>query len=181
MMQSTVRRASICATLALVCHVGPSFGQSEHSPSADPADVASVESIIGAVYDVISGPAGGERDWDRMRTLFLPGAKLIPSWLDDEGVIGHRYMTVDEWIQGATGYFAENPFFEVEIHRVDERYGHIAHAFSTYESRTEADGAPFTRGINSIQLISDGDRWWIVNIFWQGESDAEPIPDGYLP
>lgn len=156
-------------------------GAQDTAIETDPNDVSSVDSIIEAVYDVISGPAGAERDWDRMRSLFLPDARLIPSWRTEEGEVGYRYMTVEEWIENAAAHFAENPFFEVEISRVEERYGHIAHAFSTYESRTEAAGAPFTRGINSFQLLSDGDRWWIVNIFWQGESDAEPIPEQYLP
>lgn len=181
MISSTVCRALGLAVLVGLCVASPSRGQGAPGLAADPADVGSVESIIGAVYDVISGPAGAERDWDRMRTLFLPDARLIPSWRTDEGEIGHRYMTLEEWIAGAESYFAESPFFEVEISRVDERYGHIAHAFSTYESRTEADGAPFTRGINSIQLMNDGDRWWIVNIFWQGETETAPIPTQYLP
>jgi hypothetical protein len=140
-----------------------------------------VDAIITAVYDVISGPAGSERDWDRMRSLFLAEARLIPSFPGLDGGYDHRYMTLDEWIAGAEQFFAENAFFEVEIDRVDERYGHIAHAFSTYESRREAQGEPFTRGINSIQMLFDGDRWWIVNIFWQGETEDEPIPEHYLP
>jgi hypothetical protein len=153
----------------------------EDSAAADPADVESVDAIIGAVYDVISGPAGAERDWDRMRSLFPPGAHLIPSIPNPKGGYGLRFMTVEDWIEGARGWFAENAFFEVEIHRVEERYGHIAHAFSTYESRREAGGEPFTRGINSFQLLFDGQRWWIVNIYWQGETESEPIPAGYLP
>ena len=149
--------------------------------AADPSDVESVDAIIGAVYEVISGPEGDDRDWDRMRSLFVEGARLIPSFMDAEGRIGFRFMSVEDWIEGATGYFAENSFFEVEIHRVEERYGHISHAFSTYESRREAEGEPFVRGINSFQLLNDGMRWWILNIYWQGETDAEPIPTQYLP
>jgi len=167
--------------LAMLCAVSPMWGQEDAALEADSADVGSVDAIIETVYEVISGPAGAERDWDRMRSLFLADARLIPSWRTEEGEIGHRYMTLEEWIDGARAYFSENPFFEVELHRVVERYGHIAHAFSTYESRTEAEGEPFTRGINSFQLIHDGGRWWIVNIFWQGESEAEPIPSRYLP
>ncbi|MDP2470340.1 MAG: hypothetical protein Q8W46_05730 [Candidatus Palauibacterales bacterium] len=153
----------------------------QEAPAADPADVASVDAILGAVYDVISGPAGAPRDWDRMRSLFVAEARLIPSFVNAEDEIGYRFMSVSEWIEGAESYFAENAFYEVEIHRVDERYGHIAHAFSTYESRREAEGEPFTRGINSFQLLFDGSRWWIVNIYWQGETDSEPIPERYLP
>jgi len=164
-----------------LCCASVLSAQEATAPTAEAADVASVDAIMTAVYDVISGEAGVQRDWSRMRSLFLPGARLIPSWRTDAGEIGHRYLTVEEWIDQATGFFAENPFFETEVFRVEERYGHIAHAFSTYESRRELDGAPFTRGINSFQLLYDGRRWWIVNIFWQGESAAEPIPGRYLP
>lgn len=167
--------------LALLIAFAGELRAQEESATADPADVESVDAIIGAVYDVISGPAGAERDWDRMRSLFPPGAHLIPSIPDPEGGYGLRFMTVEDWIEGARGWFAENAFFEVEIHRVEESYGHIAHVFSTYESRREADSEPFTRGINSFQLLFDGQRWWIVNIYWQSETQSEPIPAGYLP
>jgi hypothetical protein len=153
----------------------------QEAPVADPKDVASVDAIMASVYDVISGPAAEERDWDRMRSLFLPEARLIPSFVNPAGEIGIQYLSLEDWIDQAAGYFADNAFYEVEIHRVEERYGHIAHAFSTYESRTEADGAPFARGINSFQLLYDGERWWVVNIYWQGETDMDPIPSAYLP
>jgi hypothetical protein len=153
----------------------------ENVPLADPADVGSADAIIAAVYDVISGPAGVERDWDRMRSLFQPDAHLSPAFPDPQGGYVLRFETLEDWIEGAKGWFSENPFFEVEVHRVEEAYGHIAHVFSTYESRREAEGEPFTRGINSFQLLYDGDRWWIVNIFWQGETETEPIPPRYLP
>ena len=46
-------------------------------PPAKPDDVKSIDSIIAATYDVISGPAG-DRDWDRFRSLLIPEARLIP-------------------------------------------------------------------------------------------------------
>lgn len=173
--------AHAAVSLALLLGSGGLLQAQDASVRADPADVESIDAIIGAVYDVISGPAGAERDWDRMRSLFLPDARLIPSFPGPAGGFQVRFMSLEDWIGGAVEWFAENPFFEVEIARVEERYGHIAHAFSTYESRREADAEPFTRGINSFQLLNDGDRWWVVNIFWQGETEAEPIPAGYLP
>ena len=151
------------------------------TPAADPADVASVDSIIGAVYDVISGPAGKKRNWDRMRSLFLPGARLIPTGPRPGGGYGSRVLTVDEYIERSSGFFEKEGFYEKEAARVSEQFGEIVHAFSTYESRHAPDDAkPFQRGINSIQLMNDGKRWWIVTIFWQGEDDKTPLPEKYL-
>jgi hypothetical protein len=150
-------------------------------PPADPADVESVDAIITAVYDVISGPAGQQRDWDRMRSLFIPGARLIPTGRDSAGASVHRVMTLDQWIAGADRAFAQTGFFERELYRVAERYGNIVHLFSTYDSKRTPDGEPFARGINSFQLLYDGSRWWVVTIFWQGESPDHPIPAKYLP
>ncbi len=151
-------------------------------PAARPADVASVDAIVAALYDVISGPAGQQRDWDRMRSLFIPGARLIPTGPRPEGGVGYRVLDLEGWIAGAEGWLMTNGFFEREIARKADRYGNIVHLFSTYDSRYKAeDPAPFARGINSIQLVFDGTRWWVVTVFWQGESADHPIPAEYLP
>ena len=151
------------------------------TPVANPADVNSIDSIVAAVYDVISGPAGKKRDWDRMRSLFIPGARLIPTGPRQAGGYGSRVFTVDEYIGRASGFFEKEGFYEREAARRTEQFGRIAHVFSTYESRHGADDAkPFQRGINSIQLMNDGTRWWIVTIFWQGEDEKNPLPEKYL-
>jgi hypothetical protein len=150
-------------------------------PAAKPADVASIDAIIAAVYDVISGPAGKKRDWDRMRSLFVPGARLIPTGPRQAGGYGSRVLTVDEYIERSSGFFEKEGFFEREAARQTEQFGQIVHAFSTYESRHAPDDAkPFQRGINSIQLMNDGKRWWVVTIFWQGEDEKTPLPEKYL-
>jgi hypothetical protein len=150
-------------------------------PAANPADVASIDAIIAAVYDVISGPAGKKRDWDRMRSLFVPGARLIPTGPRQTGGYGARVLSVDEYIERSSGFFEKEGFFEREAARRTEQFGQIAHAFSTYESRHAPDDAkPFQRGINSIQLMNDGKRWWIVTILWQGEDEKTPLPEKYL-
>lgn len=147
---------------------------------AAPADVASIDAIVAALYDVISGPAGEKRDWDRFRSLFLPGARLIPTGLSPEGAGRHRLLSPDDYARNATG-LERDGFFEREIGRRLDRFGNIAHVFSAYDSRrTAEDAEPFARGINSIQLWNDGTRWYVVTIFWQAESDATPIPAEYL-
>jgi len=151
------------------------------TPAANAADVASIDTIIAAVYDVISGPAGKKRDWDRMRSLFVPGARLIPTGPRQAGGYGSGVLTIDEYIERGSGFFDKEGFYEREVARRTEQFGQIAHAFSTYESRHAPDDAkPFQRGINSVQLMNDGKRWWIVTIFWQGEDAKSPLPEKYL-
>lgn len=156
-------------------------GETPAMPAANPADVASIDSIIAAVYDTISGPAGKKRDWDRLRSLFVPGARLIPTGPRRAGGYGSRVLTVDEYSEGASGFFEKEGFYERELARQTEQFGQIAHVFSTYDSKhAPEDAKPFQRGINSIQLMNDGKRWWIVTIFWQGEDEKSPLPEKYL-
>lgn len=151
------------------------------SPTANPADVASIDAIVAAVYDVISGPAGKKRDWDRMRSLFAPGARLIPTGPRQTGGYGSRVFSVEDYIERNSPFFEKEGFYEREISRVIDQFGQIAHVFSTYDSKhAPTDAKPFARGINSIQLMNDGKRWWIVTIFWQGEDEKTPLPAKYL-
>ena len=150
-------------------------------PTAKPDDVKSMDAIIHAVYDTISGPAGQKRDWDRFRSLFFPNAHLIPTGPQPSGKIAPRALTVEEYVKRTDPLLMKDSFFEGEIARRTEQFADIAHAWSTYASRRTKDGAPFARGINSFQLFHDGERWWIVNVYWQAESAARPIPKEYLP
>jgi hypothetical protein len=147
------------------------------------ADVASIDAIIKSSYDTISGPARQRRDWDRQRSLFVPGARLIPTAVkagENEGDLAPQLLDVDAYIARVEPFFHDNGFYETEVARRTEQFGHIAHVWSTYESRHRADDSePFMRGINSFQLFHDGGRWWIVNIYWQHETTAHPIPENY--
>ena len=150
-------------------------------PAANPADVASIDAILGALYDVISGPAGQPRDWDRMRSLFVPGARLIPVRVKGDGSAEATVVDVEGYIARTAPFFAQEGFFEREVARKTEQFGNIAHVFSTYESRHAlADPVPFTRGINSIQLMKDGGRWWVVTVYWDSERPGNPIPAQYM-
>jgi hypothetical protein len=152
-------------------------------PAAKPADVSSPDAIMAATYDVISGPAGQPRDWDRFRSLFVPGARLIPVVAKKTGGgYDTRIITPDEYAQKADAYFQKNGFAEREIARTAERYGNIMQIFSTYESRHDAkDAQPFARGINSFQFFYDGTRWWVVTIYWLEETPENPLPREFLP
>lgn len=147
---------------------------------ADPADVSSIDAIIAATYDVISGLAG-DRDWDRERSLFHPASRHMPTTRNAEGGSDVNAMDVEGFIASSRGFFAQSPFYEYEISRATQRFGDIAHVFSTYAWGTEKDGPVLGRGINSFQLLWDGTRWWIVSVYWAQESEGMPIPVEYLP
>jgi hypothetical protein len=152
------------------------------TPAPRPADVATVDGIVAALYDVISGTAGQPRDWDRMRSLFAPEGRLMAVGARPEGVYALRAMTVEDYIARNSKAFATMGFFEREAARSTETFGQIVHVFSTYESRhARGDAEPFQRGINSIQLYNDGKRWWIVNVLWRAEDASLRLPERYLP
>jgi len=151
-------------------------------PAANPADINSIDAIMASTYAVISGPAGQQRDWNRFRSLFLPGARLAALVPKKEGGYDARVITPDDYAKFADTYFQKESFFERELSRHADRYGNIAQIFSTYESRHDPkDVKPFARGINSFQLFYDGKRWWVVTIYWQEESADAPLPKEFLP
>ncbi len=144
-------------------------------------DVESLEAILAAVYASISGEKGKARNWDRFRSLFVPGARLIPTFKRPMGQFATRVLTPEEFIASSGKFMEEQGFFEKAIANHVETFGNIAHVFSVYEGRhATSDPKPFVRGINSIQLMNDGKRWWVVTIFWQAEDAANPIPQKYL-
>ena len=156
--------------------------QAQDSDSKYLEKVNTLDNTIETLYAVISGEKGEKRDWDLFRYLFKPNAKLIPSGKSQSGSIGCRFMSPDDYINSSGKWLEENGFFEKEINRKTETFGNITHIFSTYESfRSEKDETPFMRGINSIQLLNDGKRWWVINIYWTQESNENPIPKEYLP
>jgi hypothetical protein len=179
------RRVLVVATaLAALVSSGRLLSAQSVPPSGAYAnDHTSADAIINALYAVISGPAGQKRDWDRFRALFIPEARLIVARArpDSSGQILPRVMTVDGYAAGSAG-LEKNGFFEREIAQTSETFGNVTHRFSTYESRrTAADPAPFARGINSIQLFNNGQRWYVVTIYWDSERPGLQIPGKYLP
>jgi len=169
------RALALAAALALL-----PFAALE-AQQADTADVSSIDAIVAAVYDVISGPAGQQRDWARWHSLFVEGARLIPVGRSADGSVRHRIMTPADYASESGPRLEQSGFFEREVGRVTEEFGQIAHRFSAYESRRSSDDAePFARGINSFQLMNDGTRWWVVSILWDSERPDNPIPSRYL-
>ncbi|MEM7110064.1 MAG: hypothetical protein AAF519_17685 [Bacteroidota bacterium] len=148
----------------------------------DNQKTGSLNAILTTLYNVISGEKGEPRDWEVFKSLFHADAKLIPSGKDQAGLHFARFMTPEEYIEKSGPWLVENGFFEKEIHRKVDTFGNLTQVFSTYESfKSETDEKPFMRGINSIQLLNDGSRWWILNVYWMQESESSPIPSQYLP
>lgn len=154
-------------------------------PEPRAEDVASPAAIVLAVYDVISGVAEAEqqRDWDRLRSLFLPDARFVIGWWpseDGEQEQVLRAWDVESFINAAKGFYRESNFYEREIARRVDRFGNIAQVFSTYESRVDSEESePVARGINSVQVVFVKGRWWIAHLVWDFERPDNPMPSAY--
>jgi len=157
----------------------PSSESSPETPAPRAEDVKSLDSILTALYGVISGPAG-ERDWNRFRSLFLPQGRLTAATKGSDGAVRIHAMSVEDYAQRAGDYFKQHAFFESPIMNRTESFGNVAQVFSSYESRHASGEAPFARGINSIQLLNDGARWWIVSIMWDEERADNPLPKDFV-
>jgi hypothetical protein len=163
--------------LAVVAPVfGPELSAQQPQPPASPVvqrlasakaeDVTTIDGIINALYASISGPKGQARDWNRMRSLFVPEARLMPTVNRPAGGRGVAVLSVNDYIATSGQFLVDNGFREKEVVRKVEEFGGVTHVFSTYESFRLDETAPFMRGINSIQLFNDGTRYWVLSIFW---------------
>jgi len=180
LIKFTDMKRTVIALIILAFATNVSHAQDRDSKYLD--KVKSLDSTIKNLYAVISGEKGGARNWEFFKYLFHPEAKLIPTWKTPAGKVGAKYLSTDEYIESSGKWLIENGFFEKEIYRTSNSFGPVSQVFSTYESfNSEKDEKPFMRGINSIQLLYDGTRWWIVNIYWTQESADNPIPVNYLP
>ncbi len=168
--------------VALILSAAPATAQEswETSREALAADVSSLDGIIDAFYDVVSGPAGEARDWARDSTLYLPGVRFVVVSRDEDRQLAAGNFDHGTWAAASNGSL-EQGFYEEEIHRVTRRFGPITDVFSTYVWRTTEDGPVGGRGINSLQLFDDGERWWITGALWTSEEPGNPIPAEYLP
>jgi hypothetical protein len=145
-----------------------------------PDDVATVDGMVKAYYDVITGPAGQPRQWSRDRSLYSPNVRFVATGVAHDRPYA-RVMEHQDFVDGSDSLFVQNGFVEREIHRVTRSYGNIVQVFSTYEEHRTADGPVARRGINALQLFWDGARWWIASAIWFDEDPTHPIPGEFLP
>lgn len=148
-------------------------------PKAKAEDVSSTEAIVAAYYASTSGKPGQARDWDRFKSLFHPEARLIAARGIAEGGAAAIILNPTDYVEQNKKYFEKAGFIDTEAARRVETFGYVAHVWSTYESRRTVGGDPYSRGIASIQLLKDGDRWWIMNIFWDRERQDNAMPEKY--
>jgi hypothetical protein len=182
---------SLLVLLALLVAAQPAGAQGPAKPpdrarvdvptvAPRPEDVSSVDGIVRAFYDVISGPAGQARQWARDRTLYVPGARLVA--LSVRGGKPHAEVRDHQsFVDASNDSLVRGGFFEREIHRVTRSFGNLTHVFSTYEWSTSPGGPVGGRGVNSIEFYNDGTRWWIVAAVWDEERPDNPIPKELLP
>lgn len=149
--------------------------------AARPEDVASIDAIVKTFYDVISGPAGAPRQWARDRSLYIPEVRFVVVGVKEGGsepsvaLLGHQ-----EYVDRSDVGMVHDGFFEKEIHRITRRFGNVAHVLSTYEARRTADGPVIERGVNSLSIFFDEQRWWIASAAWDVERPGNPIPQEFL-
>jgi hypothetical protein len=170
---------SLATAVAVVC-ASPSLRAQQHiqvptqAPRAE--DVSSLDGILKAFYEVVSGPAGQPRDWARDRTLYLPDIRFVQTGVDRSGKANAVVMTHQEFVDAADAGMVKNGFFETEIHRVTKTFGNVSSILSTYETRSKQDGPVFGRGVNNLQVFWDGKRYWIASVIWDDERPGNPIP-----
>lgn len=177
-----IKKSLLLVLISFISITAQSQEKGKDAPKDYSKNVLTIDSTINSLYAAISGEKGKKRDWALFKFLFHAEGKLITSGKNDERKFQIRYMKPDDYIKSSGKWLVENGFIEKEVHRTVDAFGNIAHVFSTFEaSKSKTDEEPFMRGINSIQLLNDGERWWIVNVFWDNENRRNPIPNSYLP
>lgn len=175
---SAVRSALVGPATVLLAFATVHGQEVDYPAGPRPSDWESPDAIVHALYDVISVEPAEEVDWDRDRALYVEGARQIALGRRADGSVAVNNMSVEDFIQYASPVLNDG-FTEEEIGRTEDRYGNIMQVFSAYEGRT-ADGTVIARGINSIQLLYDGTRWWVASIIWDAETPDNPVPAEYL-
>jgi hypothetical protein len=188
MFASTVWAQKPGAAAAPAPLVGAIEGHASWPAAKSAGNVDSVDHLVAALYDVISGPAGKQRDWERFRSLFLPDGRLgairadAPATPDKPARKSDVFLLTPEmYVERDDPYFRTHGFFERSIVNRVEEFGNLVHVWSTYESRHAADDAtPFTRGINSIQIVHAQGRYWLASVLWDDERPGLTLPERYL-
>lgn len=180
---------ALCIVLSGDCRASEMSTHQEASPKsvpiatvgARPEDVSGIDGIVKALYETISGPSGQPRQWSRNRTLYIEDVQFVAMNEDAAHHPAARVMNYQQFVDRVDARLVKDGFYESEIHRRTERFGNIAHVLSTYESKNSENGPIIDRGVNSIELFWDGERWWIAAVIWDRERPDNPMPKDLLP
>lgn len=149
---------------------------------ARPEDVSTIEGIVKASYETISGGVGVARQWGRDRTLYDPYMRFVSLGKDAKtGKVSRSSGSEQDYADHADAYFVKVGFTEHELAHTIQRFGNVATVLSSYEGKETATDKPADRGVNVFQLYNDGKRWWILSIVWDEERPDNPIPPELLP
>ena len=159
---------------------GAGFVAAQTPKAARPEDVRTLDGIMKAYYDVVSGPVGSRPDQARDHTLHHPDARITLIDRQADGTATASIVTLDEFYRRTGAGPRKKAFYESEIHRTSQRIGALVHVWSTYQSTEVPGGPPFSRGINSIQLFWDGARFWITSWVFDDERHGNRVPPEYL-
>ncbi len=187
--------SGLCGALLILALSVTSPGAAQEHPKASaprhvrvpsiPArsgDVRTIDGIIKAYYEVVSGPAGQSRQWARDRTLYAPGIRFVVIDEDKDGKAVAQVFSHQQFVDFADPELVKKGFYEREVHRATHRFGNTVHVFSTSESRRTPEGPILEHRLDSLELFWDGKRWWIVTAnLWPKERPDNPLPKEFLP
>jgi hypothetical protein len=176
MITGTTKRFLCVLVTIVVSELTGSAGQGIGQAAKE--DVTSPEAIVAAFLASGSGPAG-PRDFNRMKTLFAPNARVITIRRSKTEPAIAVTRSIDQYAEEAGKYLATNANYESVVKSWVERYANLAQVFCSFEARHTPEGEVFYRGVGSFQLLWDGGRWWILTAYWQGEREGEPLPAKY--
>ena len=144
-------------------------------PKANPEDVKSPEAIVAALSASISGEAGKPRDWDRFRSLFVPGnGRMVTVRSPKSGPVDVSVTPIEDYIARSSASTAA--FYEKPIAMETQTFGHMTHVYESYGLHHAKDDAPYVRGVNSWELLSDGTRYYVLQVYWDTERPDNPLP-----
>lgn len=172
----------LCLLTALPARAADATRAAQPACGAQPADpaAASPDILVRTLYEIVSGPANSAKDWARLERLHAPGALITPTQHRPGTPFSAAPQTLASFIALNERLFAKTGFHEREIFQRIERYGHIAHVWSGYETREHPAGPVQARGINSFQLLNDGQRWCVLSATWDSDTPDHPMPgDGF--
>jgi hypothetical protein len=177
------RAVLVCGSFLALFSVGFASAQAEKKVHVErpivparPEDVSTIEGIVKASYETISGGMGVPRQWARDRTLFDPNSRSVAVAVNPKtGVVRTHGMTEQEYADESDAAIVKQGFTEREIKHIVKRFGNVATVLSSYEG-SDAAGKSKTRGVNIFQLYFDGKRWWILSMVWDEERPDNPIP-----